>query len=81
MRQAIDNNNELEQVVGGTVILNTSRMRIGFTVLGEAYDVVNCSDDDARDLVNELYKQYKNSGDRALEEATREAFDSRGWLG
>lgn len=80
MRQEL-NANDIEQVVGGTVILNTSRMRIGFTYLGEAYNVVNCSDDDARDLVNELYKQYKNQGDKALEEATREAFSSRGWLG
>ena len=40
----------------------------------------NCSDDDARDLVNALYKQYKYDGDKALEEATRAAFLERGWL-
>ena len=75
------NDNEMENVVGGTVVLNTSRMRIGFTVLGKAFNVVNCSDDDARDLVNALYKQYKNSGDRKLEEETYAAFNARGWLG
>lgn len=42
---------------------------------------MNCSDDDARDLVNALYKQYKNSGDRALEEATLAAFQANGWIG
>lgn len=80
MREQLSEN-AMEQVVGGTVILNTSRMRIGFTVLGQAYNVVNCSDDDARDLVNALYKQYKNSGDRALEEATLAAFQANGWIG
>ena len=80
MKQML-NDDEMNQVVGGTVILNTSRMRIGFTYLQEVYNVVNCSDDDARDLVNELYKEYKNKGDKVLEEAVRAAFDDRGWLG
>ncbi len=79
MRQEL-NDKDMSQVVGGTVILNTTRMRLGFTYLQEAYDVVNCSDDDARDLVNALYKQYKYDGDKALEEATRAAFLERGWL-
>lgn len=35
MREQLSEN-AMEQVVGGTVILNTSRMRIGFTVLGQA---------------------------------------------
>ena len=79
MKQML-NDDEMNQVVGGTVILNTSRMRIGFTYLQEAYNVVNCSDDDARDLVNELYKEYKNKGDKALEEAVGEGGEPDGLL-
>lgn len=79
MRQEL-NEQEMDQVIGGTVILNTSRMRIGFTVLQKAFDVINCSDDDARDLVNLLYKQHKMEGDRALETATLEAFRQNGWI-
>jgi len=74
------NDNALDQVVGGTVRLNTTRMRLGFTVLGQAFNLQNCTDIQAMSLVTELYGQYKNAGDRAFEEATKAAFEQRGWL-
>ena len=80
MKQAL-NDTDLEQVVGGTVRLNTTRMRIGFTVLGQAYNVVNCTDIEAMTLVTQMYGKYKTAGDRALEEATLKAFRAKGWLG
>ena len=74
------NDNALDQVVGGTVRLNTTRMRLGFTVLGEAFDLKNCTDIQAMNLVTELYGQYRNAGDRAFEEATKAAFAAKGWI-
>ena len=72
---------DVEQVIGGTVLLNTTRMRIGFTVLNQAYNVVNCSDIEAMNLVTEMYGQYRYAGDQALEEATLAAFQAKGWIG
>lgn len=79
MRQEL-NDNALEQVVGGTVRLNTSRMRIGFTVLGKAFNLKNCEDYEAMALVSEMYGKHKNDGDRAFEEATMAAFRNKGWI-
>ncbi len=79
MRQEL-NENALEQVVGGTVRLNTTRMRIGFTVLNKSFNLKNCEDYEAMGLVSQLYGQYKNAGDKAFEEATMAAFQSRGWI-
>ena len=79
MRQEL-NSVDLEQVVGGTVRLNTTRMRIGFTVLNQAFNLKNCEDYQAMGLVAELYGKYKNEGDRAFEEATLAAFRAKGWI-
>lgn len=73
-------NNEMENVVGGTVRLNTSRMRIGFTVLNCAYDLHNCEDYEAMNLVTYMYSIHKNEGDLAYEQATLAAFQANGWI-
>jgi len=74
------NNEELEQVTGGSVRLNTTKMMIGFSVLQQKYKLKNCTDTQAMILVATLYEQYKTSGDRAYEEATLAAFRAKGWL-
>lgn len=71
---------QLEQVVGGTVEFSGSKMRIGFTTLGEGYNVVNCSSSDAMDLVMTMYLTYKSQGDLVNEQKTKEAFMAKGWL-
>ena len=79
MRQQLDDN-AMEQVVGGTVRLNTTRMRIGFTVLHQSYDLKNCEDYEAMGLLSQVYGQYKTQGDLAFEEATIAALRAKGWI-
>lgn len=74
------NNEELEQVTGGSVRLNTTKMMIGFSVTQKKFKLKNCSDTQAMILVATLYEQYKTAGDRAYEEATYKAFHDKGWL-
>ena len=71
---------ELENISGGTVRLNTTRMRIGFTELNQGYDLKNCTDDEAIALVAQMYAIYKHEGDVALETATLTAFKNNGWI-
>ena len=73
-------NEELDQVTGGSVRLNTTKMMIGFSVLQQKYSLQNCTDTQAMLLVVSLYEQYKTAGDRAYEEATLSAFRQNGWL-
>lgn len=79
MKQAL-NDEVLDQVVGGTVNLNTNAMMIGFTVLGESFQLKNCTDTEAMILVVQLYSQYKKKGNLAFETATKEAFAANGWI-
>ena len=71
---------ELNEINGGTVEFSGTKMRIGFTCLGEGYNVVNCSSDEAMSLVMSVYLQYKDQGDLINEQMTREAFMAHGWL-
>lgn len=73
-------NEEMEQVSGGSVRLNTTKMMIGFSVLQQKYKVVNCTDEEASSLVLSLYFKYKTAGDLAYEQATLDAFNANGWL-
>lgn len=79
MRHELDDN-QLEQVTGGTVEFSGTKMKIGFTVLGEGYKVVNCTKDEAMALVMMTYLQYKDQGDAVNEQKTKEAFQAKGWL-
>lgn len=79
MRSEI-NNEELEQVTGGSVRLNTTKMMIGFSVLQKKFSLKNCTDTQAMILVTTLYDQYRTAGDRAYEQATLNAFHDKGWL-
>ena len=79
MREQL-NDQDMEMVVGGTVRLNTTRMQISFTTIKKVFKLKNCEDTDAMALVSQLYGQYKNAGDKAYEEATLAAFQSRGWI-
>lgn len=79
MRQEL-NDNQMEQVVGGTVRFSGSVMKIAFTVRGEQFDVKNCEDWEAMALISQLYGQYKTEGNRVFETKTKEAFEARGWI-
>lgn len=77
MRQAI-NNEELDFVVGGCVNLSKSKMKIGFTTLGEGYSL-NCSYEDARDLLTSLFSQY-DTNEAEFDRIVKDEFMSRGWI-
>lgn len=77
MRQEL-NDNQMEQVVGGTVRFNGTKVQ--FTVLNETYTVQNCDSDQANLVIVTLYAQYKRQGNRVFETKVKEAFAANGWL-
>jgi len=79
MKQEL-NDQDLEQVVGGTVYVNTSKMRVSFTTLGEGAKLRNCEDYEVMALTSQLYGQYKSQGNLAYETAVKEAFKEKGWI-
>lgn len=79
MKQEL-NEQDLEQVVGGTVYVNTSKMKVSFTTLGSSCKLINCEDYEVMALVSQLYGQYKSQGNEAYETAVRDALRAKGWV-
>ncbi len=77
MREKL-NDNQMEQVVGGTVRFNGEKVQ--FTVLGETISVNNCDVDEANLVIVTLYAQYKRQGNRVFETKVKEAFQEHGWI-
>ena len=73
------NDQELEQVVGGTVVVSADKMKIGFTTLKEKYSLKNCTFDQAMAVIYSMYGQYTTHGDD-YDAAVRDEFKSRGWI-
>ena len=80
MRQEL-NNNELDQVVGGTVKISESRKQIKFTEISgsKAYNL-HCSFSDATVLAAQMYGQYAGASAAEYEKACKAEFESRGWI-
>ncbi len=80
MKQQI-NENELEQVVGGTVKISESRMQIKFTEISgsQAYNL-KCSFSEATVLVAQMYAQYAGKSAAEYENACKAAFQAKGWI-
>lgn len=78
-REEIDFN-ELDMVNGGTVYLSKDFMKVGFSTLKESYSLKDCSFGQAFALADEIYEQYKNQGNQAVDEAVKAAFKEKGWI-
>lgn len=79
MREQI-NMEDLELVNGGVVYLSKDWMKIGFSTLGQTYSLKNCSFGQAFSLVDSIYEQYKDKDAAYVDQKTKEAFQSKGWI-
>lgn len=74
------NENELEQVVGGTVCISESRMLIKFTALGAKTYPLNCTFNQANILALTMYEDYKDKSAQEYENAVKDAMADKGWI-
>lgn len=79
MKQELNDNN-MEHVVGGSVVVSGNQNVVVFTTLKKKRALVNCDSDDAIMLATQMYMQYKNSGNLAYETAVMDAFRANGWI-
>lgn len=78
MKQQI-NDEALDQVVGGIVRVSGNKGKVNFTTMQKVY-TLKCDPDDASFQAQVLYRQYKDQGDLAYEQAVEADFKSRGWI-
>lgn len=74
------NENELENVVGGTVVVSGDKMKVGFTTLGEKYNLKNCTFQEAMSVIYGMYGQYTDHTGVSFDTAVRDALKAKGWI-
>lgn len=79
MRENIEMEN-LENVSGGVVYLSKDYMKVGFSTLGQTFDLKNCSFGQAYALADSIYEQYKDQGNSMVDQKTKEALQAKGWI-
>ncbi len=79
MREQI-NEQALEQVVGGTVVISKDKMKVGFTTTGEKFDLTNCTYRQARDFVEDLKEANPNMTNAEFDKYTKNQLKSKGWI-
>ena len=74
------NDNELENVVGGTVIISNDYHNVGFSTLGEMYDLKNCTYKQARDFVDDLKAENSKLTDAEFDALAKQKLQAKGWI-
>ena len=77
MRQEL-NDQDMNEVVGGTVNLSEAANKIGFTTLHEGY-TLKCIFDEAKKLVSKLYAENDLS-ESAFDKLVKQEFSDRHWI-
>ena len=78
MREQL-NDSEMEKVAGGTITINRSTMNMGFTSIGENYEL-HCSFRDARNFADDLKAANPGLSEAEFEALVKLQFQSRGWI-
>jgi hypothetical protein len=79
MRTKLDEN-VLENVTGGTVVISYDKMMVGFRGIGEKYKLVNCTYEQARNLAESLWMQNQSLGDADFDRLVRDTYRNNGWI-
>lgn len=75
------NQNELENVVGGTVIISKDYNNIGFSTLRVKYDLIGVDARTARNYVEDLLDAHRNDmTNKQFDELCRSKLKDKGWI-
>ncbi len=79
MRQQL-NEEVMEQVTGGTVVISKDKMKVGFTTLGEKYSLQNCQYRDAVSFIDELWESNRGLSDADFDQLAKKSLQAKGWI-
>ena len=74
------NNEQIGNVVGGTVIISKDYMKVGFDTLGQMYDLKNCTYKEARNYRDDLIEQNPQMSNVEFDKFCKAKFAERGWI-
>ena len=73
------NENELELVVGGTVIVSDLG-RVGFSTIGKKFTLKNVGWREARNYAEELHDDHKDMTNSEFDQFVMKTFQDLGWI-
>lgn len=79
MREML-NEQDVENVVGGTVIISKDNMIVGFSTTKEKFNLKGCTYRQARDLVDDLLEDNPNLGNSAFDALVKKTMKAKGWI-
>ena len=74
------NDSQLEQVVGGTVVISSNYMRDGFITTKESYALKNCTFREARNFAEDLWDENKELSDAQFDQLCKQKMAEQGWI-
>ena len=79
MREQL-NEQDIENVVGGTVVISKDKMAVGFSTTKEKYSLKNCTYKQARNLVDDLLDDNPNLSNAEFDQLAKKTLQSKGWI-
>ncbi len=74
------NDNQVEQVVGGTVVISANYMRIGFVTTKESYSLKNCTFREARNFAEDLLDANRQMSNAQFDQYCKQQMAEKGWI-
>lgn len=79
MRESI-NEQLLENVIGGTVIISKDYMIIGFSTTQEKFNLKNCSFKEVRDYIEDLLDANPNLNNAEFDALAKKNLQDKNWI-
>lgn len=79
MREQLDEQ-LLDNVVGGTVIISKDYMVVGFSTIQEKYNLKNCTYKQIRDYIEDLLDDNPNLSNEEFDLLAKQNLQSKGWI-
>lgn len=74
------NDAQVEEVVGGTVIISANYMRVGFVTTKESYKLKNVTYRDARNYAEDLLDENRHLSDAQFDQLCKQKMAEKGWI-
>ena len=73
------NENELELVAGGTVVISDLG-RVGFSTIGKKFTLKNVGWREARNYAEDLHDLHKDMSNEEFDQYVMQVFQNKGWI-
>ena len=74
------NENQVDLVVGGSVVISANKMKVCFTTMAQAFPLHNCTYREAYNYVDQLLDENPNLNNEQFDQFCYERLREIGWI-